>query len=136
MNLMGIKWYLWVPINTFRISQSGDDASPWSTSATAHRSSSQVTCLRSITCYPSQVDTPGVLSGCMVIHSNMQTYLAWSLRGIGPHFNTRSVWFDPMLQRGCHPPNSSSPSSVSGESSFGSKVANCTPMGGHISHYS
>ena len=29
-NLMGIKWYPWVPINDFHSSQSGDDASPWS----------------------------------------------------------------------------------------------------------
>ena len=29
-NLMGIKRYLWVPINTFRSSQSGDNTSPWS----------------------------------------------------------------------------------------------------------
>ena len=29
-NLMGIKRYPWVPINAFRSSQSGDDASPWS----------------------------------------------------------------------------------------------------------
>ena len=28
--LMGIERYPWVPINTFRSSQSGDDASPWS----------------------------------------------------------------------------------------------------------
>ena len=30
MNLMGIKWYPWVPINAFRSSQSGDDVSTWS----------------------------------------------------------------------------------------------------------
>ena len=29
-NLMGIKQYPWVPINTFRNNQSGDDVSPWS----------------------------------------------------------------------------------------------------------
>ena len=29
-NLMGIKRYLWVPIDAFRSSQSGDNASPWS----------------------------------------------------------------------------------------------------------
>ena len=28
--LMGIKWYPWIPINAFKSSQSGDDASPWS----------------------------------------------------------------------------------------------------------
>ena len=28
--LMGIKWYPWIPINTFRFSQSGDNALPWS----------------------------------------------------------------------------------------------------------